>query len=80
MREIDLQYAVTSKRYGIINFRDKESLIEYIKNNFSETAIQNLEKWNDNESYIDTPQIDTLLKLLVPLGDTLEIVSLRKEG
>lgn len=32
------------------------------------------------ESLKTTPQIDTLLKLLVPLGYTLEIVPLRKEG
>lgn len=32
------------------------------------------------ESLKSTPQIDTLLKLLVPLGYTLEIVPLRKEG
>lgn len=29
---------------------------------------------------LSTLQIDTLLKLLVPLGYTLEIVPLRKEG
>ncbi len=32
------------------------------------------------ENLKSTPQIDTLLKLLVPLGYTLEIVPLRKEG
>lgn len=31
------------------------------------------------ESLKSTPQIDTLLKLLIPLGYTLEIVPLRKE-